>query len=421
MCWARRSSCARCRGLGSFRQCTWPPPPPRRWRGCRIGWGIPVGALRGYGAREQTRTGHLREVAAYLGWRAVDGLRWKDLEEFLFARAMEHDSPKLVFRQACEYLSSSRLVRPGVVKVLERVATARERAREETWMRVAPLLGPRRRAEFDKMLAVDPVLGRTRLSWLCTGPVAATPAVVKGELEKLAYLRGLDADTLDLSVLPAERRRFLAGVGRPRTAQHLARREPARRYPILLTLIAQSAVDVLDESLLLFDQALTGRESAARDRLTQVLAERARGGEDRQALLNDILKIVLDPDVSDDQVGARLRGDTGHERMRAAWEARRDRLPRDHGHLVLERRLHGLPVPVVLESVLAAVRFARRRSARRSGSTAAVLRSWTPRARASSSTSAAMRSMTARTRARSTATTARSGQSADGRRLTAGG
>ena len=128
------------------------------------------------------------------------------------------------------------------------------------------------------MLAVDPVLGRTRLSWLGTGPVAATPVAVKGELEKLAYLRGLDADTLDLSVLPAERRRFLAGVGRRLTPQHLARREPARRYPILLTLIAQSAVDVLDEVLLLFDRALSGRGSAARARLTEVLAERARGG-----------------------------------------------------------------------------------------------------------------------------------------------
>ena len=51
--------------------------------------GIPVGELRGYGARGQTRTGHLREVAAYLGWRPLDGPRWKDLEEFLFARAME--------------------------------------------------------------------------------------------------------------------------------------------------------------------------------------------------------------------------------------------------------------------------------------------------------------------------------------------
>jgi hypothetical protein len=33
---------------------------------------------------------------------------WKELEEFLFARAMEHDSPKLLFRVACEYLISVR-------------------------------------------------------------------------------------------------------------------------------------------------------------------------------------------------------------------------------------------------------------------------------------------------------------------------
>ncbi len=319
--------------------------------------GIPVGALRGYGAREQTRTGHLREVAGYLGWRTVDGPRWKDLEEFLFAQAMEHDSPKLLFRQACEYLSSSMLVRPGIVKILERVATARERAREETWARVAPLLTLRRQAELDEMLAVDSVLGRTRLSWLGTGPVAATPAAVKGELEKLAYLRGLDADTLDLSVLPAERRRFLAGVGRRLTPQHLARREPARRYPILLTLITQSAVDVLDESLLLFDQALSGRESAARARLTEALAERARGGDNRQALLDDILKIVLDPEIGDDQVGARLRGDIGHERMRAAWDARRERLPRDHGHLAMMDASMAY-LRQFVPDVLAAVRFA---------------------------------------------------------------
>ena len=185
--------------------------------------GIPVGELRGYGAREQTRSDHLRDVAAYLGWHQVDGPRWKDLEEFLFARAMEHDSPKLLFRLACEYLSSSRLVRPGVVLILERVATARKRARKETWQRVEPMLTGFLRDELDGMLVPDPLLGRTRLAWLGTGPVSSTPAAVKGELEKLAYLRGMDAHTLDLSVLPAEPRRFLAGLGRRLTAQNLAR------------------------------------------------------------------------------------------------------------------------------------------------------------------------------------------------------
>jgi hypothetical protein len=178
--------------------------------------GIPVGELWGYGSRAQTRSDHLGDVAAYLGWHQVDGPRWKDLEEFLFARALEHDSPKLLFRLACEYLSSSRLVRPGVVLILERVAAARKRARKETWQRVEPMLTGFLRDELDGILVPDPLLGRTRLAWLGTGPVSSTPAAVKGELEKLAYLRGMDAHTLDLSVLPAERRRFLAGLGRRR-------------------------------------------------------------------------------------------------------------------------------------------------------------------------------------------------------------
>lgn len=40
--------------------------------------GIAAGELAGYGRREQTRTGHLREVAAYLGWRPIDEAGWKE-------------------------------------------------------------------------------------------------------------------------------------------------------------------------------------------------------------------------------------------------------------------------------------------------------------------------------------------------------
>lgn len=108
--------------------------------------GVPMGELREYGARSQTRTDHLREIAAYAGWRTTDAAEWKELDEFLFARAMEHDSPKLLFRLACEFLISGRVARPGVVHLLEHVATARNRAREETWARVEHLLSERRRA-----------------------------------------------------------------------------------------------------------------------------------------------------------------------------------------------------------------------------------------------------------------------------------
>jgi hypothetical protein len=132
---------------------------------------------------------------------------------------------------------------------------------------------------LDSLLVNDPAIGMTRLRWLATGPVEPSPAAVKTEVAKLEFLRDMDAHTLDLSVLPAERRRFLATMGRRLTAQALQRREPERRYPILLTLLAQSAADVLDEVVQLFDQAVSARESKAEHKMRDALAERAKSGK----------------------------------------------------------------------------------------------------------------------------------------------
>ena len=100
------------------------------------------------------------------------------MDEFLFARAMEHDPPKLLFRLGCEYLASSRVIRPGVVTVLMRVAAAREKSRAETWQRVAHLVEPTRAAELDRLLVVDPLVGFTRLHWLGRGATQPSPAAV---------------------------------------------------------------------------------------------------------------------------------------------------------------------------------------------------------------------------------------------------
>ncbi|MEV4016081.1 hypothetical protein AB0J35_36840 [Nonomuraea angiospora] len=71
----------------------------------------------------------------------------------------------------------------------------------------------------------------------------ASATSVKTAIEKLIYLRNMDAHTLDMSALAAERRRFLASAGRRSTNQALERREAQRRYPILLAVVTQSAID----------------------------------------------------------------------------------------------------------------------------------------------------------------------------------
>ncbi len=297
-------------------------------------------------------------MAQYLGWRPAGAIELKELDEFLLARAMEHDSPTLLFRLACEYLVSARVIRPGPVTLVERVAHARNQAQAETYDRLADEFTPQRRAELDALLVVDPSLGMSRLTWLLTGPVEASASAVKAEVDKLGFLRGLGAETLDMSVLPAERRRFLATLGRRLTGQALERRDPQRRYPILLMLLAQSATDVLDEVVQLFDQAISAKFSTAEKRMRDELAERGKTGEDRQALLDDLLAIVTDMQIGDEEVGGLIRGEKiGWERLRAAIAQAKPRLPRDHGHLAALDASYSY-LRQFTPAVLSSVRFA---------------------------------------------------------------
>lgn len=310
------------------------------------------------GGRAKTRTEHVRLAARYLGWRAAGTMEVKELDEFLLARAMEHDSPTLLFRLGCEYLFSARVIRPGPVMMVERVAHARGRAQAETYDRLAHEFTPARCAQLDALLVNDASIGMTRLRWLATGPVEASATAVRAEVEKLGFLRGLGADTVDMSVLPAERRRFLATMGRRLTGQALERRDPQRRYPILLTVLAQSGTDVLDEVVGLFDQAISAKFGAAERRMQQQLAERGKTGEDRQGLLDDLLAIVTDLGIGDEEIGGLIRGERiGWERLRAAVAQAKPRLPRNHGHLAALDASYSY-LRQFTPAVLATVRFA---------------------------------------------------------------
>jgi hypothetical protein len=68
--------------------------------------------------------------------------------------------------------------------------------------------------------------------------------------------------------------------------------------------------------------------------MRDALAERGKSGEDRQALLDDLLDIIFDLGLDDEQIGGLIRGERiGWPRLRSAREQAAPRLPRDHGHL----------------------------------------------------------------------------------------
>ena len=57
---------------------------------------------------------------------------------------------------------------------------------------------------------------------------------------------------------------------------------------------------MLDEVVSLFDQAVSAREGKAERTMRNALAERGKAGEDRQALLDELLAVIADPTIADD-------------------------------------------------------------------------------------------------------------------------
>ncbi len=270
-----------------------------------------------------------------LGWRLCAAGERTLLDEFLLAPALEHDAPGVLLQLACDRLRAERIVRPSVDSLTRRVVTARDAARAETYQRLAPLLQPPRPRQLDGMLDVDPDLGVTGLAWLRRGATAATPEVLKAELDKLTFLRRHGADTPDLSRLPAGRRRLLAEIGRRSSNQALQLADVDRRHPVLLATMAETYVEVFDELVQLLDQALAGADSRARHKLSQRLVDRAKADAARARLPDEILAVLADTTVPDEQPGRLIRQRVGMPRLVAARRPVEEREPRDHGHFDL--------------------------------------------------------------------------------------
>ncbi|MGH9149413.1 MAG: Tn3 family transposase [Acidimicrobiales bacterium] len=298
--------------------------------------GVAAGTFTRY-AREvdgRTRRRHVSAVVEQAGWRLCGPGEWKALGDSLTARALEHDTPSVLFRQALAQLRTDRVVRPGLDRLMRAVSTARVTAQDEIRWRLDPELTPERCDQLDALVVTDDELGVARVVWLNDGATSASLEWVKLEVTKLAYLEGLGAHRHDLSAIPPERLRQLAMLARRSTPRALRQMAPERRHPILLAALAAAHTEIVDEIVRLFDMVLANTDGNARDQVAVRQADAVRSDVARLALLDDILDVVLDADLDDAAVGAGVRG-LGSERLRAAARTDDERLPGDGGHLEL--------------------------------------------------------------------------------------
>ena len=198
----------------------------------------------------RTRRRHVADAIEHAGWRTCGPSDWSALAGWLTERALEHDTPSILFGQALDQLRAERIVRPGLDRLMRTVSTARADGGKEIRRRMDDdLTSPSAATSSTSCSSTDPTLGMARLVWLGAGATSASSDAAKTEVAKLAYLEDLGADRLDLSAIPPERLRQLAIVARRSTPRALRLMDPEHRHPILLAALAAAHTEIVDETV----------------------------------------------------------------------------------------------------------------------------------------------------------------------------
>ncbi len=254
-------------------------------------------------------------IAGFRAWRSDDPC-W--LRAWLCGRALEHEGPLGLLRDAVDALRRDRIVRPGLTVIERLVATGREDAETEIYHRAQPMLIADLTEAFDELVRVPEGDGPAAVK--AFGQETRSVSRIGEPLERLGRLRELGAAAWDLSRIPANRQRMLARYVRHATSQALSRRDERFRYPALLAFCSESAARLTDEIIELLDQGIGAQHTKARTALISLKLEVADSANRSVMLLAELLDVLLDPEIPDAAVRNAIWQKASPEQLQQALE-----------------------------------------------------------------------------------------------------
>jgi len=223
-------------------------------------------SLLTYGGRLRTRQDHQRAIMVYLNFRWFKEAETQKLFQWLSQRALENDRPSTLLQQASEWLYKQRIIRPGITTLEELVMSSRDGAHQLTYERIAQSLDTDLEKKLDQLLAPNPEIGSTPLSWLRRPAQEYRATDILQDLQKLDLVYRWAIDGWQLTRLPPARIQHLVQIARRSSNQALELKDEQERYPLLMAFMADSRERLTDEVLDLYDQRIVQIErDAGRD------------------------------------------------------------------------------------------------------------------------------------------------------------
>jgi hypothetical protein len=258
-----------------------------------------------YHRRRRTLFDHQRAALAVLGFRDLPEHGERGLVAFLRREAVDELTVEALAERARVWLFEQRYVIPARRRIDSLARAARHYRDRALIARVERSVGAELRAEWLVRLTevADPQSGLTRLDWLREGPFSKKPHGLADQVAKVAFLRSLGADRLQLELSPAA----LEHYARPmlyRKAAALARTRSARRPLELACFLRLQLLRLTDTALDLLDHRIADLWRGARARVEERQRELLRRCYRR--LVRDLSEVVADAESSAPALRERL-------------------------------------------------------------------------------------------------------------------
>ena len=209
-----------------------------------------------YGAREETRQEHGREIRTYLAMSAFGIAAFRELVEHARDVAAQTDKGLLLVESARDFLQAKKVALPGVGVIERACAQALTRANRRIYATLSGHLSVEHRKRLDGLLLRRPDSSLTEIGWLRQAPLRPNARAMREHIDRLTTWRALDLPWAAGRLVHRNRLLKLAREGSSMTAADLSKFEPARRYATLFAMAVESMATVTDEIIDLHDRII---------------------------------------------------------------------------------------------------------------------------------------------------------------------
>lgn len=252
-----------------------------------------------YGNREKTVRKHQSIIANYFGFNKPDEGYESELLKWITDRAMEHNKPSLLLHSVLDKLFTDKIIRPGITVLEELISVGRNNSNKITYGLLSHILTDEIKAFLEDILISKNEEGNYIFSWLKGRANSNTPENLIECVKKLDYLKKYDVDNWDLTALNPNRVKFLSHIAKRTNIVSIRRFKNSRKYPVLISFLYQTFVEILDEMIDIFNACVEKTFNNAKKDYNKFKSQNTKRTEKEIKLFKKIGSLILDEVIED--------------------------------------------------------------------------------------------------------------------------